>query len=84
MSPLERIKSTIAAELLSNILPLLPRISPPVLVKFTYIAEKILTRPDPFIKKAVKEGLDRYSQEIHQILDPAWQEIKDNIMTWSI
>lgn len=76
MSSLEKIKSIIAAELLSNTLPLLPRLSPKVLIKFTYIAEKILTRPDPFIENSIKE-LRRYFQENHPCLSLARRLSRD-------
>lgn len=64
----EIIKSTLAAELLSNLLPLIPRLSNKTLIRFTYIAQRVLTRPDPIIEDSIKE-LRRYFQENHPCVD---------------
>lgn len=32
---------------------------------------------DAILDGKISEGLDKYAQEIHQIFDPIWQDIKD-------
>lgn len=64
----ERIKSNIASFLLTHLLPLLPHLSNKTLIRFSYIAEKVLTRPDPIIENSLKE-LRRYFAENHPCVD---------------
>jgi MoaA/NifB/PqqE/SkfB family radical SAM enzyme len=37
---------------------------------------------DIILDGKISEGLDRYAQEVHQILDPLWQELKDKAIKW--
>lgn len=65
-----KIKSTIAAEILSYPLPASSQISNERLVRFTYLAEKILTRDDPIVNKSLNE-LRRYFKENHPCVELA-------------
>jgi MoaA/NifB/PqqE/SkfB family radical SAM enzyme len=63
-----RIKSTIAAEAFFRILSGFSYVSNERLVKLTYIAQKILTRDDPIIRKILGE-LRRYFKENHPCVE---------------
>lgn len=63
-----KIKSTIAAEILSCLLPASSQISNEAFVRFTYLAEKILTRDDPIVNKSLIE-LRRYFKENHPCVE---------------
>lgn len=63
-----KIKSAISAEIFSVFLSRLPYLSNEKLVKFTYLAEKILTRDDPIVHKALTE-LRCYFKENHPAVE---------------
>lgn len=65
-----KLKSKIVAEIFFRVLSALPCISNEGLIKFTYLAEKILTRDDPIIYKSLNE-LRRYFKEKHPCVELA-------------
>lgn len=71
-----RIKSAIAAQILSKLLPAVSRISNEGLIRFTYIAQKILTKDDPVINKSLSQ-LRRYFKENHPCVELARRLARD-------
>jgi MoaA/NifB/PqqE/SkfB family radical SAM enzyme len=71
-----RIKSIIATQVLSRSLPRLSRVSNAGLIRFTYLAERILVKDDPVIKNILNE-IRRYFKENHPCVELARRLMRD-------
>lgn len=72
----DKIKSIIAAQAFSRLLPCLSRVSNEGLIRFTYLAERILTKDDPVVKKSLNE-IRRYFKENHPCMELARRLARD-------
>ncbi|HEC69896.1 MAG TPA: radical SAM protein [Candidatus Omnitrophica bacterium] len=65
-----RIKQFVAEQAIKNIIRLLPRFSKSTLIKLTYLAERVMTKEDPVVLKAIRETR-KYFLENHPSIEIA-------------